>query len=82
MHPINNYRFGAYALFAMGLINLRYQTGSDGNLSKSSVLIAIGAIVLALTFIPKLNNFFMKKLVKSLSLILLAVLIAYGILIS
>jgi len=81
MHPINNYRFGAYALFAMGLINLRYQTGTDGNLSKSSVLIAIGAIVLALTFIPKLNNFFMKKLVKSLSLILLAVLIAYGILI-
>ena len=81
MHPINNYRFGAYALFAMGLINLRYQTGSDGNLSKSSVLIAIGAIVLALTFISKLNNFFMKKLVKSLSLILLAVLIAYGILI-
>jgi len=81
MHPINNYRFGAYALFAMGLINLRYQTGSDGNLSKSSVLIAIGAIVLALTFIPKLNDFFMKKLVKSLSLILLAVLIAYGILI-
>jgi len=81
MHPINNYRFGAYALFAMGLINLRYQTGSDGNLSKSSVLIAIGAIVLALTFIPKLNNFFLKKLVKSLSLILLAVLIAYGILI-
>jgi hypothetical protein len=81
MHPINNYRFGAYALFAMGLINLRYQTGSDGNLSKSSVLIAIGAIVLALTFISKLDNFFMKKLVKSLSLILLAVLIAYGILI-
>ena len=81
MNPLNNYRFGAYALFAMGLINLRYQTGSDGNLSKSSVLIAIGAIVLALTFIPKLNNFFMKKLVKSLSLILLAVLIAYGILI-
>jgi hypothetical protein len=81
MNPLNNYRFGAYALFAMGLINLRYQTGSDGNLSKSSVLIAIGAIVLALTFIPKLNNFFMKKLVKSLSLMLLAVLIAYGILI-
>ena len=81
MASINNYRFGSYAILAMGLINLRYQTGSDGNLSKSSVLIAIGAIVLALTFIPKLNNFFMKKLVKSLSLMLLAVLIAYGILI-
>ena len=81
MNPLNNYRFGAYALFAMGLINLRYQTGSDGNLSKSSVLVAVGAIVLVLTFIPKLNIFFMKKLVKTLSLVLLAVLIAYGILI-
>jgi len=81
MNPLNNYRFGAYALFAMGLINLRYQTGSDSNLSKSSVLVATGAIVLVLTFIPKLNDFFMKKLVKTLSLVLLAVLIAYGILI-
>jgi len=81
MNPLNNYRFGAYALFAMGLINLRYQTGTDSNLSKSSVLVAIGAIVLVLTFIPKLNDFFMKKLVKTLSLVLLAVLIAYGILI-
>jgi hypothetical protein len=81
MNPLNNYRFGAYALFAMGLINLRYQTGSEGNLSKSAVLVAVGAIVLVLTFIPKLNVFFMKKLVKTLSLVLLAVLIAYGILI-
>jgi hypothetical protein len=81
MHPINNYRFGAYAVLAMGLINLRYQTGSEANLSKSSVLIAVGAIVLGLTFIPKLTDFFMKKLVKSLSLVLLAVFIAYGILI-
>jgi len=81
MHPINNYRFGAYALFAMGLINLRYQTGSEANLSKSSVLIAVGPVVLGLTFIPKLTDFFMKKLVKSLSLLLLAVFIAYGILI-
>jgi len=81
MHPINNYRFGAYALFAMGLINLRYQTGAAGNLSKSSVLIAVGAIVLGLTFISKLKDFFMKKLVKSLSLLLLAIFIAYGILI-
>ena len=81
MHPINNYRFGAYAILAMGLINLRYQTGSEGNLSKSAVLIAVGALVLVLTFIPKLNDFFMKKMVKSLSLVLLAIFIAYGLLI-
>ena len=53
MHPINNYRFGAYAVLAMGLINLRYQTGADGNLSKRSVLISIGVVVLLATFIPR-----------------------------
>ena len=81
MHPINNYRFGAYAILAMGLINLRYQAGSEGNLSKSSVLIATGAIVLVITFIPKLTEFFMTKNVKLISLALLALFIAYGILI-
>ncbi len=81
MHPINNYRFGAYAILAMGLINLRYQTGADGNLSKSSVLIAIGAVVLLVTFIPRVTNFFMNRIVKLISLALLALCIAYGILI-
>mgnify|MGYP000845968649 CR=1 FL=1 len=81
MHPINNYRFGAYAVLAMGLINLRYQTGSSNNLPKSSILIAIGAGALILTFIPALTNFFMRKGVKLIALALLAVCIAYGILI-
>jgi hypothetical protein len=81
MLPINNYRFGAYAILAMGLINLRYQTGSEANLSKSSVLIAVGGITLLLTFIPQLSNFFMKKIVKLLALVILAAFIAYGILI-
>ncbi|MBJ7286694.1 MAG: hypothetical protein JHD34_02760 [Candidatus Nanopelagicus sp.] len=81
MHPINNYRFGAYAVLAMGLINLRYQTGADGNLSKSSVLISIGVVVLLATFIPRVSNFFMNRIVKLISLALLASCIAYGILI-
>ena len=41
MNPLNNYRFGSYAILAMGLINLRYQTGNDSNLSKSLVLIIL-----------------------------------------
>ena len=40
---------GAYAALAAGLINLRYQTGSDGNMSKSLILIIPGAIVLGLS---------------------------------
>lgn len=81
MNPLNNYRFAAYALFAIGLLNLRYQTGSVGNLSKSSVLIIIGALVLGLTFIPKISTILLKRIVKLISLIVFAMLIAYSALI-
>jgi hypothetical protein len=78
---INNYRFGSYAILAMGLINLRYQTGNTNNLNNSSVLIALGLIGLLFTFIPKLNYFLANKFVKFIALILLAFAIAYGFLI-
>jgi hypothetical protein len=41
---------GAYAALAAGLINLRYQTGSDSNLTKSLVLIAPGVLIFAFSF--------------------------------
>jgi len=78
---LNNYRFGSYALLAMGLINLRYQTGSEGNLSTSSLLITIGGVVFILTFIPKVSSILLKGPIKKLSLVLLIALIIYGILI-
>ena len=81
MNLLNNYRFGSYALLAMGLINLRYQTGSEGNLSTSSVLITIGGLVFALTLIPKVSALLLKGPVKKLSLVLLVALTIYGILI-
>ena len=81
MNPLNNYRFGSYALLAMGLINLRYQTGSEANLSTSSVLITVGLLVFIATFIPKLSTFLLGKMVKKISLLLLIALIIYGILI-
>ena len=81
MNPLNNYRFGSYALLAMGLINLRYQTGSEANVPTSSVLITIGLLVFIATFIPKLSTFLLGKMVKKISLLLLVALIIYGILI-
>ena len=81
MNPLNNYRFGSYALLAMGLINLRYQTGSQANLPTSSVLITVGLLVFIATFIPKLSTFLLGKMVKKISLLLLIALIIYGILI-
>jgi hypothetical protein len=81
MNPLNNYRFGSYALLAMGLINLRYQTGSEANLPTSSVLITVGLLVFIATFIPKLSTLLLGKMVKKISLLLLVALIIYGILI-
>ena len=42
---------GGYLLLAVGLINLRYQTGQDNNLGKSLTLILPGALLLAVTFV-------------------------------
>lgn len=81
MNQLNNYRLGAYALLAIGLINLRYQTGSAGNLPKSSVLIIMGALILVFTFIPQVSSFLLKKGIKVFSLFALVSLIIYGILI-
>ena len=78
---INNYRFGSYAILAMGLINLRYQTGSDNNLNHSLVLILLGLIGLLLTFVPTLKLFLANKSIKLISIILLVIAIAYGVLI-
>ena len=41
---------GGYLLLAVGLINLRYQTGKNSVLSHSLILIIPGAILLASTF--------------------------------
>ena len=81
MNPLNNYRFGSYAILAMGLINLQYQTGNDSNLSKSLVLIILGAVAFIATFIPVLKAILLKRVSKMLALIILVLAIAYGFLI-
>ena len=81
MNPLNYYRFGAYAILAMGLINLRYQTGSEANLPKSSALIILGLAVLLITFIPDLKNLFLLKISKVVGVLGLVASIVYGFLI-
>ena len=81
MNPLNYYRFGAYAILAMGLINLRYQTGSEANLPKSSALIILGLAVLLITFIPALKSLFLLKISKVVGVLGLVASIVYGFLI-
>ncbi len=81
MNPVNYYRFGAYAILAMGLINLRYQTGSEANLPKSSALILLGSVVLLITFIPGFKKLFLFKISKVVGILGLVASIIYGFLI-
>lgn len=75
---INNYRFASYALLAIGLINLRYQSGNAGNLNTSSVLIGLGIIGLLITFIPPLKSILLQKSVQITALIIFIAAIVYG----
>lgn len=81
MNPLNYFRLGAYAILAMGLINLRYQTGSEANLPKSSVLILLGFVVLTTTFIPGVKNLLLSKFSKVAGILGLVASIIYGFLI-
>jgi hypothetical protein len=63
------------------LINLRYQTGNDANLSKSLVLIILGAVAFIATFIPALKALLLKRVSKMVAIIVLVLAIAYGFLI-
>ena len=78
---INNYRYGAYALLAIGLINLRYQTGSANNFNNSSVLIGLGLIGLLITFTPKLKDYLSKQIIQYAALVVFIAAILYGFII-
>ena len=51
MSPVSYLRYLAYALFALGLINLRYQTGASDLILKTVLISGTGVIIFALTYI-------------------------------
>jgi hypothetical protein len=73
-----NYRWGGYLLIALGLINLRYQTGHTNNLAHSLIIIIPGALVLIATWLKPLNGFMAKKSTKYGAIILGLLFIAYA----
>jgi len=76
---INNYRMGGYLLIAIGLINLRYQTGQSGVVTHSLTIIIPGALLLATTWIPTLAKKLESKGVQAVCLVLGLILIVYGV---
>lgn len=75
---ISNYRFGGYALFACGLINLRYQWGEADITSRSAIIFIPGALILAATFSPAALKILARREVKVLLAVAGVALIAFA----
>ena len=60
-YVINNYRMGGYLLLAVGLINLRYQTGQSEILKNSLLIILPGVLILIATWIPAIAKMLLPK---------------------
>jgi hypothetical protein len=69
----------SYLLFAIGLINLRYQTGKDGVLVNSAAVFIPGAIALSLTFIKGAHRLLAKRSVMLALGVIGGVLVAWAI---
>lgn len=50
MTSINYLRYVAYALFAIGLINLRYQSGESNLATRTVIIVGTGIVIFGLTF--------------------------------
>ena len=72
---------GSYAALAIGLINLRYQTGETGNLSKSLVLVIPGAALLLLSLTSVGKQWLSAKSAGYIAIAIGAVLVAYSFLV-
>jgi hypothetical protein len=78
MQRINNFRMGGYLLLAVGLINLRYQTGQENNLGKSLTLVIPGALLLATSFTCAGRNLLHKKAASAIVTTLGGLLVLYS----
>jgi hypothetical protein len=81
MNPLVYYRFGAYTVTTMGLINMPYQIGLQGNFVKSLFLVLVGVVIFVLTLVPFFKSVMLKTPSKLIAGILFLTLIIYGFLI-
>ena len=72
---------GAYAALATGLINLRYQTGDNGNLMKSLVLIGPGLALLIISLTEPGKKWLQSKTAAAVAITVGALLLAYSFLV-
>jgi len=70
---------GGYLLLAVGLINLRYQTGQSEILKNSLLIILPGVLILIATWIPVVAKMLLPKISQILVITLGTLLALYAI---
>lgn len=75
---MTNYRWGSYLLIAIGLLNLRYQTGQPGVITHSLIILSPGVLVLIMTVIPTTVKILNTKGAKIISITVGIVTIIYS----
>jgi hypothetical protein len=78
-YALNNYRMASYLLLAIGLINLRYQTGKSGALGNSLIVVIPGIAMLLTTFAKGVHGFLVRREVMALLAVLGVALVAWAI---
>jgi hypothetical protein len=79
MSPLSYLRYLAYALFALGLINLRYQTGASDLFLKTVVISGTGVIIFALTYLNFGKAFLAKPFGRTITWIIGIAVIIFAI---
>jgi hypothetical protein len=78
-YALNNYRMASYLLLAIGLINLRYQTGKSEVLNNSLIVIIPGTAMLLVSFVKGVHSFLARREVMVALLVIAAALVAWAI---
>ncbi|MEY3383153.1 MAG: hypothetical protein RLZZ17_891, partial [Actinomycetota bacterium] len=80
MHPLTPLRWMSYMLIALGLINWRYQSAESTGARNSLIIIAIGAFLVALLFLPMTQKIFSHRMVKVISWMVVSGAVLFAIL--
>ena len=78
-YALNNYRMASYLLLAIGLINLRYQSGNEGVLVNSLTVIIPGTAMLLISFIKGVHDFLARREVMVALLVIGLALVAWAV---
>ena len=78
-YALNNYRMASYLLLAIGLINLRYQSGKEGVFANSMTIVIPGFAMLFVTFAKGTHSFLAKREVMAILAVIGAALVAWAI---